>query len=107
MLHFLTEGDYDPEKGEYFMPDGQRRYYFATDNLQRDCYKGLTPHDLIDIAMMNDLHYSTAQEEGVMFHLISALSQFGKVGLVSIGRTPERAVDYYKKVVEVLNKECE
>lgn len=107
MLQFLTEGDYDPEKGEYFMPDGKKRYYFATDNLQRDCYKGLTPHDLIDIAMLNDLHYSNAQEEGVMFHLISALSQFGKVGLVSIGRTPERAVEYYKKVVEVLNKECE
>ncbi|HTH30556.1 MAG TPA: peptide ligase PGM1-related protein [Lacibacter sp.] len=107
MLQFLTEGDYDAEQGEYFMPDGKKRYYFATDNLQRDCYKGLTPHDLIDIAMMNDLHYSNAQEEGVMFHLISALSQFGKVGLVSIGRTPERAVEFYKKVVEVLNKECE
>ena len=107
MLQFLTEGDYNAEEGEYFMPDGKKRYYFATDNLQRDCYKGLTPHDLIDIAMMNDLHYSSAQEEGVMFHLISALSQFGKVGLVSIGRTPERAVEFYKKVVEVLNKECE
>jgi PGM1 C-terminal domain/ATP-grasp domain len=107
MLQFLTQGDYDPEKGEYFMPDGKKRYYFATDNLQRDCYKGLTPHDLIDIAMMNDLHYSNAQEEGVMFHLISALSQFGKVGLVCIGRTPERAVEYYNKVVHVLNDECE
>lgn len=107
MLQFLTEGDYNAEQGEYFMPDGKKRYYFATDNLQRDCYKGLTPHDLIDIAMMNDLHYSNAQEEGVMFHLISALSQFGKVGLVAIGRTPERAVEYYKKVVDVLNKECE
>jgi len=107
MLQFLTQGDYDPEKGEYFMPDGKKRYYFATDNLQRDCYKGLMPHDLIDIAMMNDLHYSNAQEEGVMFHLISALSQFGKVGLVCIGRTPERAVEYYNKVVQVLNDECE
>lgn len=107
MLQFLTEGDYDPDKGEYFMPDGKKRYYFATDNLQRDCYKGLTPHDLIDIAMLNGLHYSNAHEEGVMFHLISALSQFGKVGLVSIGSSPERAVEYYNKVVQVLNDECE
>lgn len=107
MLQFLTEGDYDPEKGEYFMPDGKKRYYFATDNLQRDCYKGLTPHDLIEIAMINGLHYSNALEEGVMFHLISALSQYGKVGLVSIGSTPERAVEFYNKVVEVLDNECE
>ena len=57
--------------------------------------------------MLNGLHYSNALEEGAMFHLISALSQFGKTGLVAIGSTPERAVEYYKKVVAVLNDECE
>ncbi len=107
MLQFLTEGDYDADTGEYYLPDGKKRYYFATDNLQSDCYKGLTPHDLIDIAMENGLHYSNALEEGVMFHLISALSQFGKVGLVCIGSTPERAVEYYNKTVAVLNDECD
>lgn len=107
MLQFLTEGDYDAETGEYYMPDGKKRYYFATDNLQRDCYKGLTPHDLIDIAMYNGLHFNSSLQEGVMFHLISALSQFGKLGLVCIGSTPERAIEYYNKVVYVLNDECE
>jgi hypothetical protein len=107
MLQFLTEGDYDAESGEYYMPDGKKRYYFATDNLQRDCYKGLTPHDLIDIAMYNGLHFNSSLQEGVMFHLISALSQFGKLGLVCIGSTPERAIEYYNKVVFVLNDECE
>jgi hypothetical protein len=28
------------------------RYYFASDNLQSEHYTGLTPHDLIDIAMI-------------------------------------------------------
>ena len=107
MLQFLTEGDYNADTGEYYLPDGKKRYYFATDNLQSDTYKGLTPHDLIDIAMEHGLHYSNALEEGVMFHLISALSQFGKVGLVCIGSTPERAVEYYNKTVAVLNDECE
>lgn len=106
MLQFLTEGNYDAEQGKYFMHEQKERFYFATDNLQRDCYKGLTPHDLIDIAMCNGLHYNGATEEGVVFHLISALSQFGKLGLVCIGSTPERATGYYNKVVEVLNQEC-
>jgi hypothetical protein len=106
MLQFLTEGDYDAARGKYFMHDQKERYYLATDNLQRDCYKGLTPHDLIDIAMCNGLHYNGTTEEGVMFHLITTLSQYGKLGLVCIASTPERATEYYNKVVEVLNREC-
>lgn len=106
MLQFLTEGDYDNNTGSYFMKDGKKRYYYATDNLYHPCYKGLVPHDLIDIAMCNGLHFSNSTEEGVMFHLISSLSQYGKVGLVAIGSTPERASAYYEKVKEVLMKEC-
>ena len=107
MLQFLTDGDYNAEDGHFYMHEHKKRFYFATDNLQRDCYKGLTPHDLIDIAMCHGLHYNGATEEGVMFHLISTLSQYGKVGLVAIGSTPQRAKEYYYKVVEVLDRECE
>ncbi|MBK8625573.1 MAG: carboxylate-amine ligase [Saprospiraceae bacterium] len=105
MLQFLTDGHYDIDSGEYLLPDGSRRYYFATDNLQSDSYKGLTPLDLIDIAMHHGLHYDHSHKEGVMFHLISALSQYGKIGLVSIGATLDRAKQFYQEVVDVLNKE--
>jgi hypothetical protein len=40
--------------------------------------KGLTPHDLIDIAMCNQILYDGAKQTGVMFHMIGALSEFGK-----------------------------
>ncbi len=106
MLQFLTEGDYDAGSGNYYMKDGRKRYYFATDNLYDPCFKGLVPHDLIDIAMCNGLHFSNATEEGVMFHLITTLSQYGKCGLVAIGSTPDRAKAYYDKVIEVLKREC-
>lgn len=105
MLQFLTDGHYDPETGKYLLPDGGTRCYFATDNLQSDQYKGLTPLDLIDIVMHHGLHYDHSTKEGVMFHLISALSQYGKIGLVSIASTPERAMLFYHNVLEVLNKE--
>ena len=48
-------------------------------------YKGLTPQDLIDIAMFHGLHFDGAAQKGVMFHMIGALSQFGKMGIVCIG----------------------
>ena len=106
MLQFLTDGDYNAADGHFYMHAQKKRFYFATDNLQRDCYKGLTPHDLIDIAMCHGLHYNGTTEEGVMFHLISTLSQYGKVGLVAIGSSPTRAKEFYTKVVDVLNREC-
>ncbi len=105
MLQFLTDGHYDASTGSYFLSDGSERFYFATDNLQNDNYKGLTPGDLIDIAMYHGIHYDHYRGEGVMFHLISALSQFGKLGLVCIGKTPEKAMDYYNDVVSVLDQE--
>lgn len=105
MLEFLTNGTYNPEEGVYYAANGQPRYYVCSDNLRSDAYKGLTPHDMIDIAMCNDLLYDGSSLEGVMFHLISALSQYGKLGVVCIGATPEKADFYYRKTVEVLDKE--
>jgi PGM1 C-terminal domain len=106
MLQFLTDGKYNMETGEYHLHDGRQRCYYATDNLQQEKYKGLTPHDLIDIAIYHGLHYNGTSEEGVMFHLIGALSQYGKLGMVCIGKTPERAKELYKETVEVLDSEC-
>ncbi len=105
MLQFLTGGDYDAEKGEYFLQDGQKRYYFATDNLQNDQYKGLTPVDLLDIIIRHGLHYEHSQQKGVMFHLISALSEYGKLGLVCIEVSREASIELYHKVVGIINKE--
>jgi hypothetical protein len=108
MLQFLTDGIYNPGEGKYYIANGNLvRYYFTSDNLKSDKYIGLTPHDLIDIAMMNDLHFDGAVQEGVMFHLIGALSQFGKLGVVCVGSTPQRARDFYAKIIKVLDNECQ
>jgi hypothetical protein len=105
MLQFLTDGEYDELNGTYYTANKQPRYYLCSDNLQSEYYRGLTPHDLIDIAMCNDLLYDGSTQEGVIFHLISTLSQYGKLGVLCIGGTPKRAEEFYKKTVEVLNKE--
>lgn len=106
MLEFLTDGIYDAEKGVYLTATGQPRYYFSSDNLKSEKYIGTTPHDLIDIAMLHDLHYDGALQEGVMFHLIGALSQFGKIGVVCVGSSRERVKMYYDQTVQILDLEC-
>ncbi|MBS1730918.1 MAG: carboxylate-amine ligase [Bacteroidetes bacterium] len=103
MLQFLTNGHYDADKGKYFTANGQTRYYVCSDNFQSPVYQGLTPYDLIDIATCSELIYNGTSQEGVMFHMISALSQYGKMGLVCIGSSLDRAKEFYQKAENVFN----
>ncbi len=106
MLQFLTEGKYNEKTGIYTSINNEPKYYTCSDNLQSDSYKGLGPDDLIDIAMCNDLLFNANSQEGVMFHLISTLSQYGKIGVVCIGDSPEKAEMYFHKTKAVLDREC-
>lgn len=106
MLQFLTDGKYNAETGEYLTASGNKRYYFASDNVYDEKYKGLTPDDLFDISMYHELMYDGAAQEGVMFHLVGALSEYGKLGLLCVGNTPEKAKEYYDKTIEILDLEC-
>jgi len=52
--------------------------------------------------MVHDLLYDGTRQEGVMFHMISALSQYGKVGVVCIGKSLEAATQFFNKTIEIL-----
>ncbi|WP_420631648.1 peptide ligase PGM1-related protein [Candidatus Leptofilum sp.] len=104
MLQFLTNGIYDVGEGQYFTPMAQPRYYYASDNVHSNAYLGLTPDDLVDLAVLNGLHFSGATQQGVVFHLMGALSEFGKFGTVCIGDSPERAKKLYKKTINTLEQ---
>jgi len=55
---------------------------------------------------MNGLHFHAATSEGVAFHLIGALSEFGKLGVVCISRTLDRADRLFRSTVDILDREC-
>lgn len=105
MLQFLTDGQYDEETGEFRIPSGRPCCYEASDNMEAARYRGLTPDDLIDIAVMKGLHFHGATQEGVVFHLLGALSQFGKFGLMSVADTPARASAMYQEAIAALDRE--
>ena len=105
MLQYLTDGAYDKATGLFRTRGGRDRYYYASDNLEAPHYRGLTPEDLIDIVVDNGLHFHTANQTGVVFHLIGALSEFGKLGLMCVADSAEAAEDLYRSTVEVLDRE--
>ena len=105
MLQFLTDGTYDTDTGLFFTRTGQPRFYYASDNLKNENYKRLTPDDLIDVAVEHELHFSASTQEGVFFHLIGALSGYGKLGVVCVADSIENARDLYASTVRVLDDE--
>lgn len=105
MLQFLTDGQYEPETERFLTPQGRPACYVASDNIESEAYRGLLPDDLIDIAVLNRLHYHAGRAEGVVFHLIGALSEHGKLGMVAIGETPARADALFRETVAVLDRE--
>jgi hypothetical protein len=104
-LQFLTGGHLDEETGLFLSFSGQPKYYRATDNLCAERYRGLLPEDLIDLLTLHKLHYSHATESGVLFHLIGALSEFGKLGVTAIGNSREGVERLYKRAIAVLDEE--
>ena len=59
----------------------------------------------MEILTRHGLHYQPSTETGVLFHMIGALSEFGKVGVTCLGDSPEEAERIYRWTVEVLDRE--
>ena len=106
-LEFLTGGRLDRDSGCFRTPEGNLKYYRATDNLKSPSYRGLLPEDLFQIASRAGINFRLATQTGVLFYMIGALSQYGKVGMTCIGDSPEEAEETYEKVIELLDNQTE
>jgi hypothetical protein len=104
-LRFLAGGALDPQTGLFHAQSGQAKFYRASDSLQSERYVGLLPEDLIEILTINRLAFNHGPQAGVLFHMIGAISQYGRVGLIAIGNTSSEAEELYKKTVFILDDE--
>ncbi|WP_204104712.1 MULTISPECIES: peptide ligase PGM1-related protein [Spirulina sp. CCY15215] len=105
-LKLLTNGEYRTKTGLFHSQD-REKYYVASDNLQKSSYRGLLPGDLMDIITRHRLHFDSSTKTGTVFHLMGALSEFGKLGLTSIGNSFEEAEAIYNQVETVLDTETQ
>eukprot|EP00043_Microstomoeca_roanoka_P014574 m.144651 g.144651 ORF g.144651 m.144651 type:complete len:409 (-) comp16047_c3_seq3:675-1901(-) len=101
-LKLLTGGALDPSSGLYVTHRGENRYYVATDNLEDASLQALTPGDLVEVFRENHLHYNPKTEVGVVFHLLSCLSEWGKVGMTAIGSSREEAHRLFDEACELI-----
>jgi hypothetical protein len=69
-------------------------------------YRNLTPDDVFDVAVRHKLHFDQSRQTGVVFHMLTALSEDGHMGLTAVGDSPEEAHAFYERAVEVLDAEA-
>ena len=101
-LQFLTDGRYDPATGLFMTPAGEEKYLVATDHLEDPNLRGLSPDDLFDIVARHGLHFDQSRRVGIVFHMISCITEHGRVGLTAVGDSPAHAESLYRRAERVL-----
>ena len=104
-LQFLTDGTYNPESGIFTAPNGQQKFFVASDHVESPRYRTLTPDDLFDIVVRHNLHFGQTRQTGVVFHMMSALGELGRTGLTAVGNSHYDAKATYDRAIAVLDEE--
>jgi len=104
-LQFLTDGTYDPDTAIFTAPNGRQKFFVASDHVESPQYRTLTPDDLFDIVVRHNLHFGQTRQTGVLFHMMSALGELGRMGLTAVGNSHEEAKATYDRAIAVLNQE--
>jgi hypothetical protein len=87
-------------------PHGREKHLVATDHLESPLLRCLTTDDLFDIVARHGLHFDQARQVGVVFHMISSLTEHGRVGLTAVGDTPAQAAESQQRAERILLEEA-
>jgi hypothetical protein len=101
-LQFLTDGEYDEARAMFVAPDGIEKHYVANDHLRIDGLEALTPQDLLELALLHDMHFDQTRLVGPVFHMLSAMPTHGFVGVTCVGDSADDARRRYAAVIEFL-----
>ena len=104
-LQYLTDGRYDGEQGQFLTPTGTPKYLVATDHLEDPALRALTADDLFDLVATRSLHFDHARATGVVFHMFSALTEAGRLGLTAVADSAEAARAMYDRAGDLVVQE--
>ena len=105
-LQFLTDGRYDPETALFTAPGGREKHLVASDHFESDLLRGFSVDDLFDVAVRHRLHFDPARQSGVMFHMLSAITELGRIGLTAVGDSREQAESIFRHAERVILEEA-
>jgi len=110
-LNLLTNGMYDEKTGLYTLDENcpiyadhqaKERYYVASDNVRSSALIGMPPNKIISLLRSDLLEFDGRRATGTIFHMLSCAQEFGKLGMVCIGRSPSEASAIYEATVQCI-----
>jgi hypothetical protein len=105
-LQFLTNGSYQADVAIFATPAGREKHLVATDHLEDPALRGLRVSDLFDVIARTGLYFDPASQTGVVLHMISSVTEAGRIGLTAVGDTRAAAHDVYARAERVLLAEA-
>jgi len=54
----------------------------------------------------HNLHFDQTKQTGIVFHMMSALGEAGRLGLTAVDNSPAEADALFRKAVEMLDHEA-
>lgn len=106
-LQFLTDGHYDGDRGRYLTAAGEERHLVATDHFEDDRLRALTVADLFDVMATRRLHFDSARQTGVVLHMMSCVTECGRLGLTAVGDSAAHAREFYDEAQRALLEEAD
>jgi hypothetical protein len=85
---------------------GAERHLVATDHLEAPSLRGLSVGDLFDIVARHGLHFDQARQTGVVLHMISSVTELGRIGLTAVGDSPADADRRHRQAEKILLQEA-
>ena len=78
----------------------------ATDHLEDERCGASTSTTCSTSSPAHGLHFDQSRQTGVVFHMISSLTECGRVGMTAIGDTPDSAQDVFDRAESALLAEA-
>lgn len=103
-MEILTNGSYDAATGQFITPSQRVRTYCSTDNRRHPFYRRFSIDDFMDLMVTNHLNYDPVTETGAVFHMLGALSRYGKFGMTCIAANLEQAHAMDRTITDTLNR---
>jgi hypothetical protein len=105
-LQFLTDGRYDSTTCTFRTPRDHEKHLVATDHLESPLLRGLTLDDLFDVVARRGMHFDPVRESGVVLHMLSCITEHGRIGLTAVGDSATEAERIYQEAERTLLDEA-
>ncbi len=106
-LQYLTDGQYDGDEGRFVTATGDEKHLVATDHFDDERLRALRLDDLFDVLATHRLHFDASRQTGTVLHMMSCVTECGRLGITAVGDSAEQAQQMYEEAQRVLLDEAE